>query len=197
MPSPLILPKAILFDMDGTLTRPMLDFDAIRRDIGIGDHAILEAMSKMTAPERRRCEAILDRHEEHAAEHSQLNSGCKETVAYLHERGVRMALITRNSRRSVETVLKKHGLWFECIISRETCDPKPDPMPLHMACKSLRVEKRHAWMVGDGRYDIEAGLAAGVATIWVSHGQTRPFGVTPWRQVHDLIEMRQLLQSCA
>ncbi len=182
--------------MDGTLTRPMLDFDAIKRDMGIGSQAILEALSEMTERDRLHCEAILDRHEEHAAENSELNDGCTETLAYLNGRGVRRALITRNSRRSVDTVLAKHRLAFDCIISRETCEPKPHPQPLHVACESLSLHKDNAWMVGDGRYDIEAGNAAGMRTVWVSHGQTRPFAATPWRQVRDLREMHALLLEC-
>lgn len=192
----LILPQAILFDMDGTLTRPMLDFDAIKRDMGIGSRAILEAMAEMASHERQRCEAILDRHEEHAAENSELNEGCEETIDLLRSRGVRMALVTRNSRRSVDTVLQKHGLDFECIISRESCTPKPDPAAVHNACEMLQTLPDSAWMIGDGRYDIEAGNAAGVKTVWVSHGQSRPFPAIPWRQVRDLIEMQALFMEC-
>src|SRR4051794_16087261 len=39
------LPRGILFDMDGTLTEPMLDFALIRADMGLSrDRAILEAL---------------------------------------------------------------------------------------------------------------------------------------------------------
>ena len=195
--SPLILPQAILFDMDGTLTRPMLDFDAIKREMGIGSRAILEAMAEMNAADRQRCEIVLDRHEELAAEQSELNDGCKDVIAYLRCRGVQMALVTRNSRRSVDTVLRKHDLSFECVISRETCTPKPDPQALRVACTRLNVTTADAWMIGDGRYDIEAGVAASVRTVWISHGQPRPFAATPWREARDLRQLEALFRSCA
>ncbi len=67
---------------------------------------------------------------------------------------------------------QKHRLAFDCVISRETCAPKPHPQSLHIACEALETHKDNAWMVGDGRCDIEAGLAAGMRTVWISHGQT-------------------------
>ena len=52
-------------------------------------------------------------------------------------------------------------------------------------------------MIGDGQYDVEAGLAAGVRTVWVSHGKIRPFAAEPWRQVRDLPELLGLLCDCS
>lgn len=192
----MVPPLAILFDMDGTLTRPMLDFDAIKAEMGIGDRAILEAMADMPPADRARCETILDRHEERAAEQSDLNDGCLETLADLRQRNIPTALITRNSSRSVRTVLARHNLSFPCVIARETCLPKPHPEPLLRACRELGISARRAWMVGDGRYDIEAGRAAGMFTVWLSHGQRRRFAAEPNMEVKDLGELRSLFRRC-
>ena len=51
-------------------------------------------------------------------------------------------------------------------------------------------------MVGDGQYDVEAGLAAGVPTVWISHGQEKNFAAEPWRAVADLTELTALLRQC-
>ena len=52
-------------------------------------------------------------------------------------------------------------------------------------------------MIGDGQYDVEAGAAAFVRTVWVSHGKPRPFAAEPWRTVRDLHELTALLRSVA
>ena len=39
------LPRALLFDMDGTLTEPVIDFAALKAEMGIGRRPILEAMA--------------------------------------------------------------------------------------------------------------------------------------------------------
>lgn len=189
-------PKALLFDMDGTLTRPLLDFPRIKAEMGIGDRPILEALAEMTGPERARAEAILHRHEESAAAKSTLNEGCEDLVRWIEQARIPAALITRNSRRSVETVLARHGLTFAVLVTRDDCRHKPHPDPLHLACRALDVATRETWMIGDGQYDVEAGLAAGARTVWISHGRRREFTTEPWRTVRDLVELTVLLRRC-
>ena len=79
---PIIPPRAILFDMDGTLTEPMLDFPRIKADMGIGNRPILEALAEMSPADRPEAESILLRHEDHAAAQSTLNPGCTELLAH-------------------------------------------------------------------------------------------------------------------
>jgi FMN phosphatase YigB (HAD superfamily) len=49
-------------------------------------------------------------------------------------------------------------------------------------------------MIGDGRYDVEAGLAAGMKTVWLCHGRQRDFPAIPWRSVSDLPELLNVLR---
>jgi HAD superfamily hydrolase (TIGR01549 family) len=192
-----ILPQALLLDMDDTLTEPMLDYAAIRADIGIGNEPILEAISRMEARRLTEARAILERHELTAAHGSTLSRGCRELLAWLSERELKTALVTRNSRQCVDIVLDRHGLQFDAVVSRDDAPHKPDPAALHLACRTLNVASENVWMVGDSRFDIEAGLAAGIPTVWLSLGRQRPFAAEPWRVVNDLIELREMLEKCA
>jgi HAD superfamily hydrolase (TIGR01549 family) len=191
-----MLPKAILFDMDGTLTEPMLDFPRIKREMGIGQRPILEALAELSNDERARAEQVLHRHEEEAAANSKLNPGCVETLAWLDRHRLKVAVITRNSRASVKTVCDRHRLNFDVLITREDGKFKPDPQPLLEACRRLASQKQDVWMVGDGEYDVAAALAAGIKAVWLSHGRIKPFAHEPWRSVHDLHELTAMLESC-
>src|SRR5688572_28062994 len=183
--------------MDGTLTEPMLDFPRIKREMGIGERPILEALAELQGTARQAAQAILDRHEQEAAGNSRLNSGCNELLTLLARQRISAALITRNSRASVKTVCALHGLSFDVLITREDGKFKPDPQPLLEACRRLRVDKHEVWMVGDGQYDIEAGLAAGIRTIWITHGRrVKPFAAEPWKSLHDLHQLTAMLQDC-
>lgn len=188
-------PKAILFDMDGTLTCPLLDFPAIKREMGIGDRPILEAMAEMNPTARRQAEEILLRCEAQAAQASTLNVGCIELLEQLAKLDMPTALITRNSRQSVTLVLARHGVKMDVIVSREDAPYKPDPAGLWLACERLGVRPSEAWMVGDGQYDVEAGLAAGAPTVWISHHRQRGFAAQPWLELADLPALRRLLDS--
>ena len=46
--------KAVIFDLDGTITQPYFDFDAIRQEIGLARDSgpLLESMEKMTPQQR-------------------------------------------------------------------------------------------------------------------------------------------------
>src|SRR5579859_2678593 len=160
--APYTLARAILLDMDGTLTEPMLDFPRIKAEMGIGGRPILEALAEMSGDSRDLAEAVLLRHEDHAAANSKLNPGCVELLEHLRQTSIATALITRNSRRSVEIVLERHGLQFDAVIAREDGPFKPNPVPLQLACGKLGVDESEAWMVGDGQYDVEAARAAGI-----------------------------------
>jgi HAD superfamily hydrolase (TIGR01549 family) len=190
---PLARPRALLLDMDGTITEPMLDFPRIKAEMGIGQRAILEALAEMTAEARAVAEAILLKHEHAAASGSTLNSGCRELLAWAHTHRLRTALITRNSRASAKLVIERHRLKFDVLITREDGRFKPDPEPLIRACQRLEIELADAWMIGDGSHDVSSGLAAGIRTVWISHGRQRAFDDEPWRTVRDLHELLRLL----
>jgi HAD superfamily hydrolase (TIGR01509 family) len=192
--------RALLFDMDGTLTEPALDFAALKAAMGIPvTRPILEALAEMTPEARGAAEVILHEYEDRAAAASKLNRGCDRLIEWIVERRFKTALITRNSRKSVACVLERHGLSFDLLITRECANGKykPDPTPLLMACERLGVAPDEAWMIGDSFHDVNAGVAAGIRTVWLSHGQPRTFENEPWREVRDLGELLDLLQRAA
>src|SRR5439155_594689 len=80
---------------------PLMDFAAMRREIGVPEGCgLLEAIAAMTPPDRLSAETILHRHEESAATQSTLNPGCDELIAWVRGQRLATALITRNSRAS-------------------------------------------------------------------------------------------------
>jgi HAD superfamily hydrolase (TIGR01549 family) len=181
--------------MDGTVTEPMLDFPKIKEEMGIGQTPILEALAVMDVQARAAAEMVLHCHEEEAAENSVLSAGCRELLVWLGQRGILAGLVTRNSSRSVATVLKRHRLAFDAMVTREHGSFKPSPEPLYAACEQLKIAATDVWMVGDGQYDVEAGLAAGMKTVWLSRGREKPFVALPWKTVADLVELFELLKT--
>ena len=160
--------RAVIFDLDGTLTLPLLDFDAIRREIGLPTQPrtpILEAMEHMAPADRAAAEVIVCRHEELAAQASELQEGAAEVLAAIRERGIPVAVHTRNSRQSVQTVFARHGLSVACIYAREDGPVKPEPASTLAICERFAVRPEDTWVVGDYLFDIQAGRAVGATTV--------------------------------
>lgn len=161
----------VIFDLDGTITRPHLNFQEIKKQVGAAtDEAmtLLEYMDTLSPEKRESADRILAQHEREAAENSQLRDGVGEFIESLRESGMRVAILTRNSRRSVETVLRKHSISVDLVVTRDDAPPKPSPEPVLRICRALGVRPEESLMVGDFRYDILAGRAAGAKTALLS-----------------------------
>ena len=190
-----VRPKGLLLDMDGTLTVPRIDYDAIKRDMRVpADRTILEAMAEMTGDRLTEATRVLDRYEREAAVAAELAGGCHALLDWLAAEGIAFAVVTRNSRASLETVFQLHGLPACVTVAREDAAHKPDPAPLRLACRRIERSADEVWMVGDGRFDVEAGVAAGIKTVWLSLGRDpRPFEAEPWKALRDLPALLDLL----
>jgi HAD superfamily hydrolase (TIGR01549 family) len=157
--------SAIIFDLDGTLTKPHLNFDAIRAEIGLPPGPILESLADLDALGRARAEAILTRHEWEAAEAAMLYEGAVEVVAECRALGHATAVLTRNTRPIVDYLLQRFGFVFDAVRTRENGAVKPSAEPVLSICRGLRCEPSLSWVVGDFLFDIMSGQAAGTRTV--------------------------------
>jgi HAD superfamily hydrolase (TIGR01509 family) len=161
----------VLFDMDGVVVDQRLDFLAIKREIfGNTDGFILERMERLPAVERRRAEAILERHETAAALTAEPIDGILPFLTWMETQHLRRGLVTRNSRKSVELVLGRLGLRFDAVVTREDAPPKPAPDPVWLACRRMNVGPSEVLFVGDFEFDMLSGRRAGVRTVLLRSG---------------------------
>ncbi len=189
-------PQIVIFDMDGTLTRPAIDFDRIRAEIGIESGTILEALETMTTNERARAYEIIEEHELVAARDSELQDGVHEVLEFLRAGGIRTAIATRNSRPSVRTVLDKHQIHVDHIHTREDGAVKPSPQPVLDICKYFQIVPEASWMVGDYAYDIQSGNAAGATTVFFeAHGSMPEAAEQADHVIRNLRELITLLNN--
>ncbi len=172
---------AVLFDFDGTLTRPGgIDYAAIKRAIGCPPGiAILEFLDQLTENPRRESQAVLERYEAEAAAAAQPNEGAEDLICWMRARGIPMGLLTRNSRNSVCAALANFERValedFAVVITRaDVARPKPHPEGVRLAAERLRLSAAELAVVGDYRYDIEAGRQAGALTFFLTNGSPPP-----------------------
>ena len=170
--------KAVIFDLDGTITEPYLDFDTIRKEMGLtsDDGPVWEAMEKMSARQRRHTEKILHFHEDKAVAESALNPGAGQTLSALRKAGIGIGILTRNRKENALAVAKKHGLKFDVVVGREEGPVKPDSFGVLHICEHFGIKPNETLLVGDYLYDMLCAKAAGaIAVLLTNHGRADEF----------------------
>jgi HAD superfamily hydrolase (TIGR01509 family) len=170
--------KAVIFDLDGTITQPFFDFDAIRKEMGLDKNSgpILETMQKMSPHQRKTAEKILHYHEQRAVIESKLNDGAKETLEALQKAKIKIGILTRNKRCNALAIAKKHGLQFDAVVDRDDGPVKPDVFGVLRICEKFSVQPEETLMVGDYLFDLQCARAAGaVAVLLTNHERADEF----------------------
>lgn len=163
--------RGIVFDMDGTLVESALDFDAMRREMQLPlGQPVLEALAAMAEDDARRCRAILDHHERLGSERAFVIPGVTEFLAWLHDRGIRQAVWTRNGREAARTTLDRLNLRFDRVVTREDGPAKPDPSAIWAICEAWNLDRREVILIGDYVFDLEAAQRAGIRGVLFTAG---------------------------
>ena len=161
-----------IFDMDGTLTVAVHDFNAIREDLGLPPgQPILETLAMLPAEQAERLYRRLHEIEWELAARARAQEGAAELLEGLRQRGGRLGILTRNSKEiAYETLRVCDLLGFfdrECVLARESAAPKPEPDGVRQLLSHWDADPSAAVMVGDYLFDLMAGHRAGAATVYV------------------------------
>ncbi len=190
--------KAVIFDLDGTITQPYFDFDAIREEIGLDRDSgpVLESMQKMTPQQRRRAEKILHFYERRAVVKSKLNPGAKKTLSALRAAGIHIGILTRNRRSNALAIARKHHLKFDAIVDREDGPVKPNAFGVLRICEQFGIEPQETIVVGDYLFDLLCAKAAGaVAVLLANNKQDNEFAEHADFIIESIDQILQIIQK--
>lgn len=190
--------KAVIFDLDGTITQPYFDFDAIRKEMGLAIDAgpVWEAMKEMPARKRRHAERILHFHEQKAVTKSKLNAGAKQTLSALVAADIKVGILTRNRQSNALAVAKKHNLKFDAVVGREEGPVKPDAFGVLQICRQFGVRPDQTLLVGDYLFDLLCAKAAGaVAVLLTNHNRADEFAEYADFCVETIEQILQIIEK--
>jgi len=192
--------KYWIFDLDGTLTVPAHDFDAIRTELGLPQgRPILEQLAEVPEERRARLFARLDEIEIEIARRALPQPGSRELLAVLRSRRARIGILTRNSHATALETLRACGLseFFSPpeIMSREMCALKPSGDGIKRLLSLWDAASSDAVMVGDYLFDILAGHDAGTTTIFVDNLGRPEFASKADRSVRSLEEIVAMIKT--
>jgi HAD superfamily hydrolase (TIGR01509 family) len=190
--------KAVIFDLDGTITQPYFDFDAIREEMGLERDSgpVLEQMEKMTPKQRQHAEQILHFHEQQAVVQSELNPGTKQTLSRLREKGIHIGVLTRNKRSNAQAIAEKHSLKFDAIIGREQGPVKPNAFGVMQICRQFGVKPQQTILIGDYLFDLLCAKSAGaIAVLLTNHNQSKNFSEHADFVIENISQILQIIED--
>ena len=168
--------RALVLDMDGTLTLPgAIDFARMRARLGLPypRDIIAHVEAAPTAAERAARAAVVEDEEARGAARLALAPDLGVLAAFVAARpALRVALLTRNNAAVAAAGAAAvrggaggggGGLRLDAVRSREWSGgpPKPHPAALLAWAAEWRVAPAEMAMVGDALDDVAAGRAAG------------------------------------
>jgi HAD superfamily hydrolase (TIGR01509 family) len=159
--------QAVIFDLDGTLITPEVDFSQLRRKLGFGPGPVWETILSLDGLAHEHAERVLVSAEMAGAQRCKLIPGAKALLDELARRGLKTAILTRNCHAAVDLALRRHELSVAEVLTREDNLMKPDPDGVHELARRLGVRPSETLVVGDYLFDIQAGNRAGATTVLV------------------------------
>ena len=163
--------KGIIFDLDGTLIDSHYDWKLIRKKIGVNDLPILTYIDGLKGSRKKDALKILEVFESTATRKARLQKGIKELLAFITKRGIKKAIVTNNSRKNVEYLIKKWQLFFDEIVTRNDGVWKPSGKPLELAIEKFNLRKEEIIFVGNSNPDRIAAQRAGIKFICVDENK--------------------------
>lgn len=185
-------PKALLFDLDGTLvdTAPdlaratnalrahhglePLPFETIRAQVSNGGSALVTLALGLDAEHPEHATArdfLLDAYGKDVAVESQVFAGLERLLELWALPPRAWGIVTNKPRAYTVPLIEALGLTPGALLCADDLPVrKPAPEPLWEAARQLGVEPAACWYIGDHARDMQAARAAGMAAIAVGYG---------------------------
>jgi phosphoglycolate phosphatase len=213
-------PRAVLFDLDGTLVDSAGDIAAalnavlderglatlpveeVRALTGYGAEELVRrafaAVGAPLAPEavRPATERYLEHYGAHPADRTTLFADAGPALADLRARGFRVAVCTNKETGLAERVLEALGVAgaVEAVVGADAVEHrKPDPRHLEAALAAIDATADEAVYVGDTVVDSQAAAAAGLRCAMVAWGAPEAATGPVWARLERFGELPALL----
>ncbi len=156
--------------MDGTLFISPFNWKRIKEKLGVKGELILDHLYSLPPEEKRGKFILLEKMEREAVSKGKPAPEAERILSLLKERGLKLGVLTNNSRVLAEEILSRFPVEFDALITRDEGIWKPYPEAVERALDRLETTPEQTVYVGDNRLDIEAALPFKFAKILIING---------------------------
>lgn len=159
--------KIAIFDMDGTIFKSFIDWKSVKKDLRVGENStILDSIMGTSTFDRSKIRKLEEIEFDNTSKTVPF-PGFLRFYDQLKTEGIISVLITNNSKKNTDFLLKKHSIYFDYTITREMNMWKPKPDSFRFVFKKFDVSPEMTISIGDSEYDIQASISAGVKEIYI------------------------------
>lgn len=199
-PVRIIWPRAIIWDLDGTLIDSAPDLTTalntvlnqqghsshtitqVRTMIGGGVAKLIERALRSTRVEEldtagaaALVSSFMEIYSKCATDKTTLSPAARHVLNYFYNAGVQQGLCTNKPEGVTKKILHSldiFGFFASIIGGDSTAQKKPHPLPVQTVMEQLGVNPDECILVGDSSADVGAARAAGVPVVLVPDGYT-------------------------
>lgn len=123
-------------------------------------------------------------------------SGARESLQWLHDSGLSLAVATGKARRGLERAFDECGFrdFFPDSRCADEAASKPHPQMLQELMQSFAVQPEQTLMIGDTEYDMEMAARAGSHALAVGYGVHELERLLRWPTLGHLDDIAHLPQ---
>jgi HAD superfamily hydrolase (TIGR01509 family) len=187
--------RGVIFDMDGTVVDVSYDWNEIKAELATQGKPILAFLSSLEEPEKSEKWRVLERYEDEATMKAKLKPGIARFLDFLSERGIKKVLVTNNSKKNVDFLLKKFDLEFDRVISRESGLWKPSGAPFAAVLEKLGLRREECCVIGDSHFDVKAANEAGISCVLILNEDKERFASTNAEVFSTVGELQERIRT--
>ncbi|EFA82838.1 hypothetical protein PPL_04533 [Heterostelium album PN500] len=188
--------RGIIFDLDGTLTKPIMDFKKLRSDLGITTPGvdILEVIKTWSHEKQVEGHKIIYDFEREASLRLEFQPGASALMDTLERLNIKKAIHSRNSIENIEYFQERFGYTFSPIVGREI-EPKPSPAGSHHIAKHWQMQPSEILFVGDSQDDMRCSRAFGSLSILLLNSSNKHYTELSDIAIESLSELSEALEQ--
>jgi len=183
-------PKAIFFDVDGTIIslkvavrtfqetskrfgiKPLSSRILLEDAIGYSLHETISKMILDAIPIEKEFGKYFEELQiKNFKKYGGLLPFVKSTIDFIHDKGIRIGIVTTKKRNEALAILNGYRLHYNALVGGdEVRSRKPSPESVLKCCEEVETNPRFCVFVGDHPFDMQAAKSAGCKAIGVLTG---------------------------